>query len=58
MDCRRQITVTWKIKKPISIMAKRQIKPNFFTDEEELKASIGKVDYFFLFFFSTTINDW
>lgn len=39
-------------------MAKRQIKPNFFTDEEELKASIGKVDYFFLFFFSTTINDW
>ena len=28
-------------------MAKRQIKPNFFTDEEELKASIGKVDYFF-----------
>ena len=34
-------------------MAKRQIKPNFFTDEE-LKASVGKVDYFF----STTINDW
>ena len=39
-------------------MAKTQIKPNFFTDEEELKASIGKVDYFVLFFFSTTINDW
>ena len=40
-----------RLAKPIIVMAKRQIKPKSFTDEEgELKALIGK-DAFLVFFF-------